>query len=155
MPSLLLMPHSQTRTASSDRWIEITARPLPLSDVHAFLADDRAGGTALFIGTTRRWTGDIETPWLDYDAYTPMALDQLDALVTNAFLGWTLQKAVLLHRLGRVHPTEPSVVVGVASAHRAEAFEACRWLIDTLKADVPIWKQEGVPSYAPRDSVWL
>jgi len=149
------MPLSESIPDSSDRWVEIAASPLPIADVHAFLADERAGGTAVFVGTTRRWTGDVETPWLDYDAYTPMAFDQLEALVTNAFIGWTLLKVVVLHRLGRVQPAEASVVIGVASAHRAEAFEACRWLIDSLKADVPIWKQEGVPSIAPRDSVWL
>lgn len=142
-------------TRGTDRWVEITASPLPILDVHAFLQDERAGGTALFLGTTRQWTGDVETPWIDYEAYTPMAEDQLQALVSNAFSGWELLRVVVLHRLGRVMPTEASVLIGVASPHRAEAFEACRWLIDTLKVDVPIWKEEAPPPITPRDSVWL
>ena len=149
------MPPSEPPSDVCDRWVELTASPLPIADVHSFLADDRAGGTTLFVGTTRRWTGDVETPWLDYDAYRPMAQDQLKALVANAFAGWPVLKVVVLHRLGCVEPQEASVVIGVASAHRADAFEACRWLIDTLKADVPIWKQDGVASITPRDSVWL
>jgi molybdopterin synthase catalytic subunit len=84
-----------------------------------------------------------------------MAQDQLEALVSNAFVRWSPHRIAVLHRVGRVMPTEPSVIVGVASAHRAEAFAACRWLIDTLKTEVPIWKMEGSLSTAPRDSVWL
>lgn len=128
---------------------------LPLADAIAFLADERAGGTALFIGTTRRWTEDVETPWIDYDAYEQMARNQLVSLVSEAFTRWNPQRVVVLHRTGRVLPTEASVFIGVASAHRAEAFEACRWLIDTLKTDVPIWKREAEFSTIPKNSEWL
>ena len=140
---------------SGNRWVEISASPLSISYVHSFLEDERVGGTVVFVGTTRRWTDGIETPWLDYDAYLPMALNQLEILVQRAFESWPLFRAVVLHRTGRVAPKEPSVIIGVSSAHRADAFEACRWLIDTLKADVPIWKEEGTSTIAPRDSVWL
>lgn len=147
------MPSSAS--ALSDRWIEIAASPLPIADVHTFLADERAGGTAVFVGTTRRWTDDVETPWIDYDAYRPMALDQLERLVSDAFVRWSPVRIVTLHRTGRVHPTEASVVIGVASPHRAEAFAACRWLIDTLKRDVTIWKREAEFSTIPRNAEWL
>lgn len=141
-----------SRHPDSDRWVGLGADPLSVEAAYAFLADERAGGTCVFAGTPRRWTGTEETLSLTYEAYAAMAQDQLGAVVDGAFDRWPVVRAIALHRLGTVRPTEPSVLVGVATAHRAEAFEACRWLIDTLKSDVPIWKRDGAP--APLDSSW-
>ena len=121
------------------------AGPLPVEAVHRFLADDRAGGTCVFVGTSRRWTDGVETDLLTYEAYGPMAEAELDRLAGGAAERWGAVRAAILHRTGAVPPPEASVVVGVACAHRAPAFEACRWLIDTLKDDVPIWKTEHEP----------
>ncbi len=131
--------------ASSTRWTALTEAPLPLEAVHAFLSHPRAGGTCVFVGTSRRWTDGVETDLLSYEAYAPMAEGELDRLAEDAEARWEVIRVAILHRLGEVPPPEASVVIGVACPHRADAFEACRWLIDTLKADVPIWKTEHAP----------
>lgn len=107
------------------------------------------GGINLFVGTTRRWTSRPvteskarETVRLRYEAYEPMALAELGRLAAAAAEQWSVERCCLLHRLGTVPVAEASVVVGVGTAHRAAAFEASRWLIDTLKERVPIWKRE-------------
>ena len=123
-------------------WIGLAEAPIPMDEVHAFLRDERAGGHCLFIGTTRQWTGEQETEALSYEAYGAMAEAELRRLATRAEAQWPICRCVLLHRLGTVVAGEASVVVGVACPHRDEAFAACRWLIDTLKTEVPIWKRE-------------
>lgn len=123
-------------------WTALTPDPLDAGAVHDFLLDERAGGTCVFVGTTRRWTGDVRTDVIAYEAYAEMASAELAELADQAVRRWGVFRVALLHRLGDVAPREASVVVGAACAHRAEAFEAARWLIDTLKDRVPIWKTE-------------
>lgn len=125
---------------SEARWIGLAEDPLPLAEAHRFLIDERAGGVCVFTGVVRRWTDGVETPRLSYEAYEKMAQTELERLADEAESSWPVVRLVLLHRLGDVPAGEPSVLVGVACPHRAEAFEACRRLIDTLKVDVPIWK---------------
>ena len=79
---------------------------------------------------------------LEYEAYKPMAIRVMEQLEREARTRWPLVNVVMIHRIGRVPVTEASVAIGVAAAHRAEAFEACRFLIDRLKSEVPIWKRE-------------
>ena len=107
-----------------------------------FCKPPAAGGIALFIGTTRQWTDGRETTLLIYESYEPMALKEMHRLLDVAVNRWPIHRACILHRLGEVPLTEASVLVGVATVHRPEAFEACRFLIDRLKVQVPIWKQE-------------
>jgi molybdopterin synthase catalytic subunit len=83
-----------------------------------------------------------KTIYLDYEAYREMALEQMRGLATEALTKFGVRDVALVHRLGRLFVGETSVLVVVASAHRGAAFEACRWLIDTLKKTVPIWKKE-------------
>ena len=128
----------------ADVWAGLAEHALPVGAVHEFLADERAGGTAVFVGTTRRWTGEAETAALDYHAYPAMAEASLTELAEDARQRGAI-RAVALHRLGVVRPTEASVVVGVASAHRDVAFAECRRLIDRLKAETPIWKRDLRP----------
>ena len=123
-------------------WAGVGDAALPVDRVHAFLPHESVGGICLFLGTTRRWTGEAETEALDYDAYPPMAAQRLATLAETALARWDLYRVVALHRVGHVPVAEASVIVAAAAAHRAEAFEAARWLIDTLKTDVPIWKRE-------------
>jgi molybdopterin synthase catalytic subunit len=122
----------------------LTRQPLAIDDSIRFLYDGAAGGVSLFLGTTRaEQNGDgAELLALEYEAYESMAREQLQALAGRARERWPILKLVLLHRLGRVALGEPSVFIGVSTPHRAEAFEACRWLIDTLKAEAAIWKKE-------------
>lgn len=133
---------SDAHAARTEHWIEIQEAPLEVAVAFAFLQTKRAGGIDVFIGTTRQWTGEDETVRLEYEAYRPMALGEMRKIAGEAAGKWPLFKVCLVHRLGVVPAGEASVIVGVAAAHRREAFAACRFLIDTLKARVPIWKRE-------------
>jgi molybdopterin synthase catalytic subunit len=123
--------------------IRLTVDALDVAAAVAHCGDPAAGGIAVFLGTTRSETRESRTLLaLDYEAYRDMALRQLSDLVATARGRWPITRCALLHRVGRVAVGEPSVVVVVSTPHRAEAFEACRYLIDTLKASAAIWKQE-------------
>jgi molybdopterin synthase catalytic subunit len=100
------------------------------------------GAVVIFDGLVRNHTRGRQTLHLDYEAYEEMALTQLDELAQEARERFGVRHVTLAHRLGRIEVGETSVLIVVASAHRAQAFEACRWLIDTLKKTVPIWKKE-------------
>jgi molybdopterin synthase catalytic subunit len=129
----------------SDTWIDLLPGPIPLLDAHRFVGGDaNLGGIVTFCGTTRLDTDPQHGPLvhLEYQVYEGMARRQLDALATEARSRWSVGRLVLLHRVGVVPPGEVSVLIAVACPHRAEAFAACRWLIDTLKKDVPIWKRD-------------
>jgi molybdopterin synthase catalytic subunit len=134
----------------------LTGAPLPVGEAAAFLATPESGGLSLFVGTTRQWTdgeeGPKETERLSYEAYEPMALAELDRLAEEAAEQWPVARCCLWHRTGEVPVAEASVLVGVATPHRAEAFAACRWLIDTLKERVPIWKRE---IFADGTTAWV
>ena len=103
---------------------------------------DEDGAVVVFDGIVRNHTRDRQTLFLEYEAYEEMALKQMDALSREAIHLYAVRQVVLVHRLGRLNVGETSVLIVVASAHRPPAFEACRWLIDTLKKTVPIWKRE-------------
>jgi molybdopterin synthase catalytic subunit len=124
--------------------VTLTPDPLDAAAAVAFVSDPRAGGVSVFLGTTRseRRPDGVELLALDYDAYPEMAAAQLNALAARARQRWPVVRLALLHRTGRVALAEPSVVVAVSTPHRADAFDACRWLIDTLKSEAAIWKKE-------------
>jgi molybdopterin synthase catalytic subunit len=100
------------------------------------------GAVCCFEGIVRDNTRGRRTLYLDYEAYREMALGQMEALAAEAVERFGVRDVALLHRLGRIGIGETSVLIVVASAHRGAAFDACRWLIDTLKKQVPIWKKE-------------
>jgi len=100
------------------------------------------GAVVIFDGIVRNHTRDRQTLYLEYEAYEEMALKQMDSLSHEARTRFGVRHVTLVHRLGRLNVGETSVLIVVASAHRAQAFDACRWLIDTLKKTVPIWKKE-------------
>jgi molybdopterin synthase catalytic subunit len=108
------------------------------------------GAVVVFEGIVRDHTRGRHTLYLDYEAYEPMARRKLEELAAEVLEKSEVREVVLVHRLGRLEHTETSVLIAVASAHRAAAFEACRWLIDTLKKTVPIWKKE----YFEDGAVW-
>jgi MoaE-MoaD fusion protein len=108
------------------------------------------GAALTFEGVVRNQTRGRRTLYLDYEGYEPMALQQMEALAAEALAKFPIRDVALVHRLGRLEIGETSVLIAVASAHRAAAFEACRWLIDTLKQTVPIWKKE----YFEDGAVW-
>jgi MoaE-MoaD fusion protein len=108
------------------------------------------GAAVVFEGVVRNQTRGRKTLYLDYEAYEEMALRQLRGLREQALKQFQVRDVTLVHRLGRLQIGETSVLIVVASAHRAAAFDACRWLIDTLKRTVPIWKKE----YFEDGAVW-
>ncbi len=100
------------------------------------------GALVIFDGIVRNNTRGRQTEYLLYEAYEAMALAQMRELVAEACRRYPVRDALLHHRLGRLEIGETSVLIAVASAHRGAAFDACRWIIDTLKKTVPIWKKE-------------
>jgi molybdopterin synthase catalytic subunit len=108
------------------------------------------GAAVLFDGVVRNNTRGRRTLYLDYEAYEVMALKQMEDLAERAIAQFGVRGVRIVHRLGRLQIGETSVLIVVASAHRAPAFDACRWLIDTLKRTVPIWKKE----YFEDGAVW-
>ena len=125
-------------------WVQLHAEPIELAPVLQFVSDPQVGGIAVFLGTTRAESeaSGRELVALDYEAYPEMALDEMRKLARTVRQRWPVTRLAVLHRTGRVPLGQPSVIIAVSTPHRAEAFEACRWLIDTLKAQVPIWKKE-------------
>jgi len=118
--------------------------------VMARLKHPEAGAVVVFEGIVRNHTRNRRTLYLDYEAYEEMALKQMHALAQQAPAQFQVRDVWLEHRLGRLEVGETSVLIVVASAHRAAAFDASRWLIDTLKKTVPIWKKE----YFEDGAVW-
>lgn len=108
------------------------------------------GAAVVFEGVVRNNTRGRRTLYLDYEAYEHMALKQMEELAGQAVQKYAIRDAAIVHRLGRLEIGEISVLIVVASAHRAAAFDACRWIIDTLKKTVPIWKKE----YFEDGAVW-
>ena len=131
-------------TPVPDTLIQLQPDPIDVAAAVAHVYAGAAGGVTVFLGTTRdeRSAAGQDLVSLDYEAYDEMARKQLADLVAEASRRWPIIKVAILHRLGRVAVAEPSVLIAVACPHRGESFEACRWIIDTLKKDVAIWKKE-------------
>jgi MoaE-MoaD fusion protein len=108
------------------------------------------GAAVVFEGVVRNNTRGRRTLYLDYESYEEMALKQLENLAEQVIANYKVREVAIVHRLGRLEIGETSVLIVVASAHRPAAFDACRWLIDTLKKTVPIWKKE----YFEDGAVW-
>ena len=100
------------------------------------------GGIDVFIGTVRNATRGKTVVQLEFEAYEAMALKEMNKIAEDVLQKWPVQKIVIHHRTGILNIGEVPVVIAVAAAHRAAAFDACRYTIDTLKQTVPIWKKE-------------
>ena len=122
--------------------IEIVDNPIPAGEVIAAIKQGGDGAVCIFDGIVRDNTRGRRTLYLDYEAYREMALEQMGRLGAEAAARFGVREIAIIHRLGRLHIGETSVLIAVASAHRGATFDACRWLIDTLKKTVPIWKRE-------------
>ncbi len=112
------------------------------SQVFTELSDAQSGGICVFVGTVREFTQGEEVVSLEFETYQKMALKEMDKIATDAMHKWSLNKVIIRHAVGLKKVEAPVVVVGASSAHREACFEACRYLIDTLKETVPIWKKE-------------
>lgn len=120
----------------------LTREPIDADKLVAAAKHGEDGAVVVFDGIVRNNSRGRQTLHLDYEAYEEMAAKQMDELAREARSRFGARQATIVHRLGRLVVGETSVLIVVASAHRAQAFEACRWLIDTLKKTVPIWKKE-------------
>lgn len=146
------MSNSELRTETA--WVRLGRERLDTEKADAFLRTPRAGGICLFAGTTRQQGAEPSpTTHLEFEAYETMALREMERLVGETRARWpALERAVLLHRLGTVPLEEASVITGASAPHRKAAFAACRFLIDRLKEQVPIWKREH---YADGRARWI
>jgi MoaE-MoaD fusion protein len=124
------------------RYALIVREVIDLQTTLAGLKRGDDGAALVFEGVIRNQTRGRRTLFLDYEAYEEMALEQMESLAAQAVQQFEIRDVAIVHRLGRLEIGETSVLIAVASAHRAAAFDACRWLIDTLKRTVPIWKKE-------------
>ena len=134
---------------SVDR-VVLTREVIATDAIVAELKQGEDGALVVFDGIVRNNTRGRRTLYLDYEAYEAMALTGMQRLVAEAKQQFDVREIALVHRLGKLEIGETSVLIVVASAHRGAAFDACRWIIDTLKKTVPIWKKE----YFEDGAVW-
>ena len=130
--------------------IEIVAE-IDLNRAFRYLQAEGAGGIDLFIGTVRDHANGKRVRLLEFEAYIPMALIEMERIGEKSMVKWALERVFIQHVTGEKKVGEPVVITGASSAHRAAAFEANRFLIDELKKTVPIWKKE----YYADSSVWV
>src|SRR5881396_270948 len=117
--------------------IRLTHDPIDHAALTEAVRSPHCGAVALFLGTVRDLTGEQVTVFLDYEAYGPMAEKKLAEIEDEVRRRWRVGDVAMIHRLGRLHVGDVSVAVAVSCPHRGEAFDACRFAVDTLKELVP------------------
>ncbi len=122
--------------------ISITPEPLDRAKLMEAVADPAMGGIVIFEGVVRNNARGKQVLYLEYDVYPEMAINKIREIVAEVRDRWSIEHIAVAHRVGRLEIGEASVIIVVAAPHRGEAFEACRYIIDTLKTTVPIWKKE-------------
>jgi molybdopterin synthase catalytic subunit len=122
--------------------IQILSTPLSTQSAIDWIMSPESGGIDVFIGTVRNATKGKPVIRLEFEAYEPMAIAEMEKIVKQVYDQWPVQKVLIHHRTGILEVGEVPVIIAVSAAHRAAAFEACRYIIDTLKQTVPIWKKE-------------
>lgn len=122
--------------------IAITREPIDHAAITESVRSNLAGAVCSFLGTVRELTQGKQTSSLEYEAYPAMALKKLEELAVEARHRWPIVTLAIVHRVGPLELGEIAVVVAVSCPHRGESFEACKWLMDTIKEVVPIWKRE-------------
>ncbi len=132
--------------------VRVTETAIDESDIRSFVSDDAAGAVVVFSGTARNHSpGKTGITHLEYETYPEKVVGSIEQIVEESREKWDLIKVAVVHRSGRVNVGEPAVTVAVSAAHRADAFDAARYVIDELKSRVPIWKQE----HWSGGSVWI
>lgn len=121
---------------------ELTFDPIDSQTLISRVQNDRCGAVCLFLGTVREFTETLQTVDLVYEAYPEMAIKQMRQILEEAATKWPIPRLGVIHRLGRLQLGEASIAVAVATPHRAASFEACQWIMDSIKKRVPVWKQE-------------
>lgn len=122
--------------------IAITTDPIDVTAALKSIESEQAGAIDLFLGVVRDNTQERSVNRLEYEAYDRMAISEMEKIAEQTHQRWPILRYTIIHRKGTLQIGEIAVLIGVASAHRADAFEACRYIIDTIKQTVPIWKKE-------------
>ena len=139
---LLLFPPVSGGSTHDDIFA-VVDRPLSPDDIAARVDDPGAGGVVIFSGVVRNQTDGRPVKFLEYEAHAPMAEAKMREIGAAIRARWSgVKRVAMLHRIGRLDIGESSVLIAVSAAHRGDAFEACRYAIDTLKRTVPVWKKE-------------
>lgn len=123
-------------------FFELTTEPIDITSIARRFIPAECGATVTLDGYVRQFTKGRETLYLEYEAYEPMALKEMETLIIAAHEQFEISNVGIVHRLGKLEIGETSVVISVAAPHRKAAFAACEWLIRELKRTVPIWKKE-------------
>jgi molybdopterin synthase catalytic subunit len=134
------LPEAKSRQRSD--CLQLVDGPIDVERLRQHVMAESAGAVVVFVGTTRRTTANVITLRLEYEAHRPLAIACLRRLQVEAVERFGLEGCGIAHRLGVVEVGEESIAVAVASQHRAAAFAATEWLMDRIKACVPIWKRE-------------
>lgn len=137
-----LLPPVSGGSPDDAAFVKLVREPILPEGIVSPIGRPEDGAIVIFDGVVRNHSRGRRTLYLEYEAYESMALEKLRELASQALERFPIRNLALVHRLGRIEVGESSVLIAVFSAHRAAAFDACRWLIDTLKRTVPIWKKE-------------
>ncbi len=124
------------------KFVEITSQPLDYDRSYRFAESESCGAINVFIGTVRDHAEGRPVEAVEYHGYAEMAEKQLASIADEALIKFPVQKVAVQHRLGLLHLKEASVLIMVSAPHRAEAFDACRFIIEEIKIEAPIWKKE-------------
>ncbi len=127
----------------------LTRSPLDITALLATVAGPERGGTACFLGTVRDEDGMVTG--IEYSAYEPMADAEVERILTELAARWPEARVAVRHRLGFIPTGEASIAIAAAAPHRAEAFDACRFVIEEVKRRLPVWKRER---HADGAAVW-
>ena len=147
------MGNSAQSDHSLFRWVAVGSDPLDISAVAEFLSTPESGASVLFLGTVRNHApGKTDVSHLEYEAYEGVVEPKIEEVVAEACERWPLHKVAALHRIGDLTVGEISVIAAASSAHRQDAFEGARYVIDELKKRAPIWKKEH---YVDGHSGWV
>lgn len=131
--------------------VEITRDKIDINQILAAVEEPSAGGVALFIGRVRNHADGRAVLRMEYEGYAEMARKELEKIEAKVREKWPVLSMAMVHRLGMLDIGEASVVIAVACAHRAPAFQACKFAIDRLKQTIPVWKKE----YGPDGTTWV
>lgn len=122
--------------------IKLIDAPLQLDLAKAFVTSPTCGANVLFDGVVRNSKNGVEVTHLEFEAYEPMAISELEKIADEMKEQWPIEAIIIHHRIGKVLPGESAVIAAVSTPHRKDAFLACAFLLDRLKQTVPIWKKE-------------
>ena len=135
--------NEESLAAQESILVDVTAERIDPGALAEFVSDPQAGSSVVFSGTVRNHSpGRADVSRLEYEAYAGMAEREMEKIVAEAAQRWPGSAVAIAHRAGQLEIGDLAVVIAAAAPHRAEAFEACRFAIDTLKETVPIWKKE-------------